>query len=122
MDYVDSTVADAKEFGKLVIPEGVWVLNAEYDHGLDTIYRLAIVTDPDGLRRLLAESGFTTPFEKMKIKSKAGETTGPRLSTSQSVLWAQDRFRNADEETIGRTFLIDERSASLRMVHVTIGG
>jgi hypothetical protein len=121
LDYVDSTVTDAKEFGRLVIPDGVWVLNANYQHALDTSYRIALVTDPDGLRRLLSDSKFVTPFEKTN-ESWVTQTSGPQLSASPSLLSAQDEFKNADGKMIGREFFIDERSPSLRIVHVTISG
>lgn len=112
-------VREASEFAGIVIPENATVLDATTENGIDTLYRLAVSTDPHGLEQLLAASKFSTPLTKAYSVT---ETTiaGPLLEASPSILKAADTFRNAEGKTINRNIIVDERDPSTRFVHLQL--
>lgn len=112
-------IEEASEFAGIVIPENATVLEARTESGLDTLYRLAVSTDPQGLEALLAASKFSTPLTKAYSVT---ETTiaGPPLETSPALLRAADTFRNADGKSVNRTIIVDERDPSTRFVHLQL--
>ncbi|MGI5220410.1 hypothetical protein [Nocardia sp. CA-290969] len=112
-------VRAASEFGGIVIPETATVLDARTENGLDTLYRLAVSTDPQGLEMLLAASKFSTQLTK---SYSVTETTiaGPPLETSPALLRAADIFRNAEGKSVNRNIIVDERDPSTRFVHLQL--
>ena len=112
-------VREAREFAGIVLPENATVLDAETENGIDTLYRLAVSTDPQGLEQLLVASKFSTPLTEAYSVS---ETTiaGPPLETSPAVLRAADTFRNAEGKTVNRNIIVDERDSSTRFVHLQL--
>ncbi|RBO92758.1 hypothetical protein [Nocardia puris] len=117
---VESDIArEASEFGGIVIPEDATVLGARSEHGRDTLYRVAVSTDPEGLALLLASSKFTVPLTKV---FRVAETTiaGPPLETSASLLQAEDVYQRPDGLSVNRIVVVDERDSSSRIVHIQL--
>ncbi|WP_280415064.1 hypothetical protein [Nocardia carnea] len=112
-------VREAYEFAGIVIPANATVLDAGTENGIDTLYRLAVSTDPQGLEQLLAGSKFSTPLTKA---SNVTDTTiaGPPLETSPMVLRAADTFRNTAGKSVNRHIIVDERDLSTRFVHLQL--
>ncbi|NKY60544.1 hypothetical protein [Nocardia flavorosea] len=112
-------VREASAFAGIVIPANVTVLDARTERGIDTLYQLAVSTDPQGLDELLAASHFSTPLTKAY---SVPETTiaGPPLETSPAVLEASDTYRNAEGKTVNRSIIVDERAPSIRFVHLQL--
>ncbi|RDI66998.1 hypothetical protein [Nocardia pseudobrasiliensis] len=80
---VVGTTEQAVKFGGIVIPDGVTVLAAHTDSALDTRYRLALRTDPQGLSGFLSASNFSKPLTKtFTVTEKT--IAGPALETSPS--------------------------------------
>ncbi|WP_433758038.1 hypothetical protein [Nocardia sp. CA-135398] len=116
----DTDIArEASEFGGIVIPDNASVLGARSEHGRDTLYRIAISTDPQGLTLLLAASKFAVPLAKV---FRVAETTvaGPPLETSPSILQAEDVYRRPDGKSVNRIVIVDERDPSSRFVHIQL--
>ncbi|MFD4181987.1 hypothetical protein, partial [Rhodococcus sp. NPDC058514] len=112
-------VREASEFGGIVIPEDISVLGARSEHGRDTLYRLALSTNPPGLAQLLAASNFTAPLNKV---FRVAETTvgGPPLETSPSLLQAEDIYRRPGGKAVNRIVIVDERDPSSPIVHIQL--
>ncbi|MFI7664123.1 hypothetical protein [Nocardia sp. NPDC049526] len=110
---------EASEFGGIVIPDNASVLGARSEHGRDTLYRLAISTDPQGLTLLLTTSKFSPPLTKV---FRVAETTiaGPPLETSPSILQAEDVYHRPDGKSVNRIIIVDERDPSSRFVHIQL--
>ncbi|RJO80012.1 hypothetical protein D5S18_01835 [Nocardia panacis] len=116
---VAETVKEAAEFGGLVIPAGVTVLDARFDRGIDMRYRLALSTEQQGLTLLLKASNFVAPLAKADRVIEAA-IAGPPLDTSPSILQAGDVYWNPDKRRVHRVVTVDERDATTRFVHVEL--
>ncbi|QIS12686.1 hypothetical protein [Nocardia arthritidis] len=116
---VTDIVREAAEFGGIVIPQGVTVLDARSERGIDTLYQLALSTDQQGLTLLLTASKFSAQLNKVY---RVTETTiaGPPLDTSPSILQADDVYRNPDGQSVHRVVTVDERDPSNRYVHIQL--
>lgn len=112
-------VREASEFAGIVIPENVTVLDAGTESRLDTLYRLALSTDPQGLDRLLEASHFSAPLTKAYSVTQT-TIAGPPLDTSPSVLKAADIYRNTGGMSVNRNIVVDERDPSTRFVHLQL--
>lgn len=112
-------VREASAFSGIVIPENAAVLDARSENGLDTLYRLTISTDPQGLDLLLAESKFTEPLTQVPEVTETA-IAGPPLETSPSILKATDIYRNTDGKSVNRIIVVDERDPSTRFVHIKL--
>ncbi|MFI7664520.1 hypothetical protein [Nocardia sp. NPDC049526] len=110
---------EASEFGGIVIPENVSVLGARSEHGIDTLYQLALSTDPQGLTLLLTTSKFSAPLTKVFGAAQTA-IAGPSLETSPSILKAQDLYRRPDGKSVDRIVIVDERDPSSRFVHIQL--
>ncbi|WP_433626410.1 hypothetical protein [Nocardia sp. CA-120079] len=110
---------EASEFGGIVIPDNASVLGARSERGRDTLYRLAISTDSQGLTLLLATSKFSAPLTKV---FRVAETTiaGPPLETSPSIMQAEDVYHRPDGKSVNRIVIVDERDPSTRFVHIQL--
>jgi len=116
----DTDIArEASEFGGIVIPENVSLLGARSEHGIDTLYQLALSTDPQGLTLLLATSKFSAPLTKVFGVAQTA-IAGPSLETSPSILKAQDLYRRPDGKSVNRIIIVDERDPSSRFVHIQL--
>ncbi|WP_433712883.1 hypothetical protein ACQP2U_00740 [Nocardia sp. CA-084685] len=116
----DTDIArEASEFGGIVIPENVSLLGARSERGIDTLYQLALSTDPQGLTLLLATSKFSAPLTKVFGVAQTA-IAGPSLETSPSILKAQDHYRRPDGKPVNRIIIVDERDASSRFIHIQL--
>lgn len=116
---VSEITNEATAFGGLVIPDGVTVLDARTESALDTVYQLALRTDPEGLTQLLAASNFTTPLTQT-YRVTATTIAGPPLETSPSLLETGDRIQGASGNFVSRSVTVDERDATTRYVHMQL--
>ncbi|WP_424806410.1 hypothetical protein [Rhodococcus sp. 27YEA15] len=116
---VADITAEAVEFGGIVIPDGVTVLAADFDSGIDMRYRLTLRTDPEGLTQFLAASNFTAPLTKM-YRIYGSPIAGPPLDTSPSLVKTADRIQRPNGQYVSRTVTIDERDATTRYVHLQL--
>ncbi|WP_327094686.1 hypothetical protein OIE68_31940 [Nocardia vinacea] len=117
----DTNIArEASEFGGIVIPENVSLLGARSEHGIDTLYQLALSTDPQGLTLLLTTSKFSAPLTKVFGVVAQTAIAGPSLETSPSILKAQDLYRRPDGKSVNRIVIVDERDAASRFVHIQL--
>ncbi|WP_225729121.1 MULTISPECIES: hypothetical protein [unclassified Nocardia] len=116
---VADTIREAAEFGGIVIPQGVTVLGARSESGIDTLYQLALSTDQQGLTLLLTASKFSAQLNKVY---RVTETTiaGPPLDTSPSILQSEDIYRHSDGKSVHRIVTVDERDVSNRYVHIQL--
>ncbi|OHU31352.1 hypothetical protein BKG76_01165 [Mycobacteroides franklinii] len=110
---------EATDFGGIVIPDGVTVLAARNDNGLDTRYQLALRTDQQGLTKLLTASGFVNPLTKTYVVTEK-TIAGPPLDTSPSLLKTGDRIQRPDGKYVSRSVAVDERDATTRYVHLQL--
>ncbi|MFI5715694.1 hypothetical protein [Nocardia sp. NPDC051750] len=110
---------EASEFGGILIPDNATVLDARTEHGGDTLYRIALSTDPEGVNRLLQASNFATPLVKAFQVSETA-IAGPPLDTSPSLLRAEDEYRDADGKSVIRIVIVDERDQATRYVHIQL--
>ncbi|MEV5840038.1 hypothetical protein [Nocardia sp. NPDC052112] len=113
------TARQASEFGGIVIPDNASLLGARSEHGRDTLYRLAISTDPQGLTLLLATSKFSVPLTKV-FRVAENTIAGPPLETSPSILQAEDVYHRPDGKSVNRIIIVDERDPSTRFVHIQL--
>jgi hypothetical protein len=112
-------ISEATSFGGITLAPDDVVLDARTEASLDTRYELAIETDPDGLAGLLVHSGFDTPL--IAASAPFFEViAGPDLASSPSVLKAQDRFLNSENERVTRNIVVDERDDQTRYVHIEL--
>ncbi|RJO80013.1 hypothetical protein D5S18_01840 [Nocardia panacis] len=116
---VAETVKEAAEFGGLVIPAGVTVLDARSLGGLDTLYQVALSTDQQGLGALLTASKFSAQLDKVYYVPLT-TIAGPPLDTSPSILRGGDRYQRPGGRSINRVIVVDERDSSNRYVHVQL--
>lgn len=110
---------EASEFGGIVIPDNASVLDARTEHGIDTLYRIALSTDKGGVDRLLQASKFSTPLGKV-FRVAESTIAGPPLETSPSILRAEDEYRGSDGKTVIRIVIVDERGQENRYVHIQL--
>ncbi len=95
------------------------MLDARMEHGGDTLYRIALSTDPEGLNQLLRASNFSAPLVKVFQVSETA-IAGPPLDSSPSLLRAQDEYRGTDGKSVVRTITVDERDQTTRNVHIQL--
>jgi hypothetical protein len=112
-------IREATKFGGIVIPDNASVLDSRSEHGRDTLYQLAMQTDPQGLASLLEASNFSAPLVKV---FRIAETiiAGPPLETSPSILRAEDVYSRPDGKSVNRIVVVDERNQGDRFVHIQL--
>lgn len=112
-------VEQASDFGGIVIPDNASVLDARTEHGMDTLYRIALATDEAGVDRLLAASRFAeAPSRVFRVAEST--IAGPPLDTSPSILRTEDEYRGSGGATIYRIVIVDERGPQSRYVHIQL--
>lgn len=112
-------MSEATSFGGITLAPDDVVLDARTEASLDTRFELAIETDPDGFAALLDHSEFDAPL--IAASAPFDEViAGPDLASSPSVLKAQDRFLNSENERVIRNIVVDERDDQTRYVHIEL--
>lgn len=114
-DLIEAAIA----FGGIALPDDSSVLLAHTEKGIDTFYSLSISTTPEGLTELLESSHFTKKLAE-DFPPYPSVPAGPDLTSSPSVISAQDTYKPAKGSRITRNIIVDERDANTRIVHLEL--
>ncbi|WP_181697577.1 hypothetical protein [Nocardia sp. GTS18] len=117
-------VQEAANYGDWIIPDGTKVLLAKRAGERIDRYLLVLEATPEQLASMLAMSNFEQPLEIFTppMPPRFEHIAGPDLNSSPRISRAEERYTSRSNEHMERSVYVDERTPTLRIVHLDFLG
>ncbi|BAX95822.1 hypothetical protein MSTE_00480 [Mycobacteroides stephanolepidis] len=116
-DPVEVPLAEAEDFGRIDVPDGVAVLKVMRTHFQDTLYAVALRATSREAEMMLRNSKFTEPFRPVQDPATLSAIAGPPLSSATNVKEAQD---HVEKPWVYRNIVQDVRSPDEVHLHISL--